>query len=304
VLKFGVPDLISPSYFPLIAAADLGFFAAEGLEATVDLVAPVDYAVEVLRDGGLDFVGGCAHSAPHAFPQWQGAKIVGALSQNTYWFLVVRPDAGVSAADLSALSGLKIGAAPLVDVALLRTLRELGIAGVDVLPVPGAFLGGDKNFGVAAAKALEAGLIDGFWANGMGTEVAVRAGVGTMVLDARRGQGPIGSDHYTFAALVTTDALIERDPGAVAAVVRGLVATQRALAADPALAAEVGRKRFPAYEASLITGLIARDAPFYQASVSPERITDLSRFQLDMNLTTAPVTFEDVVAAEFAPLWG
>ncbi|HXT94201.1 MAG TPA: ABC transporter substrate-binding protein [Trebonia sp.] len=304
MLKFGIPDLISPSYFPLIAASDLGYLAAEGLETTVDLVAPVDHAVEVMRDGGLDFVGGCAHSAPYAFPEWRGAKIVGALSQNTYWFLVVRPDAGVTAGNLSALSGLSIGAAPLVDLALLRTLHELGIEGVDVRPVPGAFLDGDKNFGVAAAKALQAGLIDGFWANGMGTEVAVRAGAGTMVLDARRGQGPAGSEHYTFAALITTDALIERDPGTVAAVARGLVAAQKALAADPSLAAEVGRKRFPAYEASLITGLIARDAPFYQAAVGPERIAELSQFQLDMGLTTAPVGFTDVVAPAFAPLWG
>lgn len=303
MLRFGIPDAISPSYFPLIAAADLGCFAAEGLEATVDLVAPVDHAVEVMRDGGLDFVGGCAHSAPYAFPQWRGAKIVAALSQNTYWFLVVRPDAGVTAANLSALSGLRIGAAPLVDLALLRTLRELGIEGVDVRPVPGAFLGTDKNFGLAAARALEAGLIDGFWANGMGTEVAARAGTGTMVLDARRGQGPPGSEHYTFAALVTTDALIERAPGTVAAVVRGLAAAQRALAADPSLASEVGRKRFPRYEASLIAGLIARDAPFYQASVTPERVADLSKFQLDMGLTREPVSFSDVVAADFAPLW-
>jgi ABC-type nitrate/sulfonate/bicarbonate transport system substrate-binding protein len=82
----------------------------------------------------------------------------------------------VTPADLSALSGLSIGAAPLVDLALLRALRELGVDGADVRPVPGAFLGGDRNFRVAAAKALRAGLIDGFWANGMGTEVAVRAG--------------------------------------------------------------------------------------------------------------------------------
>lgn len=304
MLKFGIPDLISPSYFPLVAACDLGYLEAEGIDATVDLVGPVDYAVEVMRDGGLDFVGGCAHSAPCAFPQWQGAKIVGALSQNTYWFLVVRPDAGVTATDLSALSGLSIGAAPLVDLALLRTLRELGIEGVDVRPVPGAFLGGDRNFGLAAAKALEAGLIDGFWANGMGTEVAVRAGTGTVVIDARRGQGPAGSEHYTFAALMTTEALIDRDPAAVAAVVRGLVAAQKALAADPSLATEVGRKRFPAYEASLIAGLIARDAPFYQAAVAPEHIADLSRFQLDMNLTTAPVGFTDVVAPDFVSQWG
>lgn len=304
MLTFGIPDLISPSYFPLVAAADLGCFAAEGLEVSVDLVAPVDHAVEVMRDGDLDFVGGCAHSAPHAFADWKGAKIVGALSQNTYWFLVVRPDAGVSASDLSGLSGMSIGAAPLVDLSFIRLLRELGIEDVEVKPVPGAFLGGDKNFGLAAAKALEAGLVDGFWANGMGAEVAVRAGTGTMVLDARRGQGPAGSEHYTFPALMTTDTLIAENPDVVAAVVRGLVAAQQRLAADPSLATEVGRARFPANEASLIAELVARDAPFYQAAVAPERVADLSQFQLDVGLTNGQVDYGDVVATRFAPLWG
>jgi hypothetical protein len=38
--------------------------------------------------------------------------------------------------------------------------------------------------------------------------------------------------------------------------------------------------------------------------VEPGRIADLSRFQLDMNLTTAPVGFTGVVASAFAPHWG
>jgi ABC-type nitrate/sulfonate/bicarbonate transport system substrate-binding protein len=205
--------------------------------------------------------------------------------------------------NLEALAGLRIGAAPLVDSSFQRIVRELGIEDVHVQPVPGAFLSGDKNFGVAAAKALEAGLIDGFWANGMGAEVAVRSGAGVLVLDARRGGGPAGSEHYTFAALISSDALIARDPEMVAAVVRGLAAAQKALAANPALATEVGRERFPDYEASLIADLVRRDAPFYQAAVAPERIASLSRFQLDMGLTTKPVGYTDVVATQFTRHW-
>ena len=82
---------------------------------------------------------------------------------------------------------------------------------------------------MAAAKALEAGLIDGFWANGMGAEVAVRSGAGTMVIDARRGDGPPGAINYTMPALVASDALIARDPDAVAVAVRAIVKTQQAL---------------------------------------------------------------------------
>jgi len=50
--------------------------------------------------------------------------------------------------------------------------------------------GHEVNFGLNAARALEHGLIDGFWANGMAAEIAVRKGIGSVVLDVRRGDGP------------------------------------------------------------------------------------------------------------------
>ena len=96
---------------------------------------------------------------------------------------------------------------------LRRLLAEAGIDlhqrdGVTIAPVPGA-LGAGVNFGVTAARALEDGKIDGFWANGMGTEVAVRRGVGTVVLDVRRGGGPQAAFNYTSnSSIATTDRLI------------------------------------------------------------------------------------------------
>ena len=65
---------------------------------------------------------------------------------------------------------------------------------------------------MTAAKALEERKIDGFWANGMGAEVAVRRGVGTVVLDVRRGDGPKGCFNYTMSSLAATDGLIDRSP--------------------------------------------------------------------------------------------
>ena len=101
------------------------------------------------------------------------------------------------------------------------------------------------SFGVAAAKALEEGKLDGFWANGMGAEVAVRNGTGTLVLDARRGDGPAAARDYTFPALVTTQRRIDEEPDTVAAAVRALVRAQQALKEEPGRATEVGRKLFP-----------------------------------------------------------
>src|SRR5215470_2849435 len=73
-MKLAVPDMISNSYFPALAAADLGFFKQEGIDVEVELVFPVDKSYEALRDGAVDFVGGSAHSALAAFPEWQGVK--------------------------------------------------------------------------------------------------------------------------------------------------------------------------------------------------------------------------------------
>ena len=91
-MKLAVPDLISNSYFPAVAAVELGFFKEEGLDVTLELVLPVDRAYRELRDGAIDFVGGSAHSALAAFPEWEGAKLLCAQAQGMYWFLVMRAD--------------------------------------------------------------------------------------------------------------------------------------------------------------------------------------------------------------------
>jgi len=195
-MKLAVPDLISNSYFPAAAAVELGFFTDEGLEVSLELVFPVDRAYREMRDGHIDFVGGSAHSALAAFPEWEGVKLLCAQAQGMYWFLVMRADIGAVRGDVGVVKGRSIGAAPWVEMGLRRLLMEAGIDlqrdEVRIAPVPGASgsEGGIVNFGLTAAKALEDGLIDGFWANGMGAEVAVRRGVGTVVLDVRRGDGP------------------------------------------------------------------------------------------------------------------
>lgn len=305
-MKLAVPDLISNSYFPVLAAADLGFFAREGLDVQVELVFPVDRAYAALRDGEVDFVGGSAHSALAAFPRWDGVRLLAAQAQGMYWFLVMRADLGARRGDVDAVKGRRIGAAPWVELGLRRLLVAAGIDlerdGVQIAPVPGA-AGAGVNFGVTAAQALADGRIDGFWANGMGAEVAVRRGAGTIVLDVRRGDGPRGCFDYTLASLATTERRVRDEPQTAAAAVRALVATQRGLIADVERAAEVGRARFPSSEAALIVELIRRDLPYYDATISPPTVAAMNRFARDVGILDADVPYEDVVATQFAELW-
>ena len=305
-MKLAVPDLISNSYFPAVAAVALGFFEEEGLEVSLELIFPVDEAYRAMRNGRVDFVAGSAHSALAAFPEWQGAKLLCAQAQGMYWFLVMRGDLGAARGDIGAVRGRRIGAAPWVEMGLRRLLIEAGIDlerdGVTIAPVPGA-TGTTVNFGLTAAKALEEGKIDGFWANGMGTEVAVRRGVGTIVLDVRRGDGPKPCFNYTMASVAATDRLIDGSPEVAAAAIRAIVKTQAALRADPDRAAEVGRKLFPPAEAALIAELIRRDLPYYDAAISPEFVAGMSQFARDLGILHGEVPYGRVVATRFAPLW-
>src|SRR5262245_55898983 len=235
LLRVAVPDLVSPSYFPAIAAVELGYFKREGLDASIELLFPVTRTYEELRDGRLDFVAGAAHAPLYAFTNWRGCKLLAALAQHMYWFLVLRKDLGARRGDLHAVKGLRIGAAPGPVDGLKRMLDEAGIdpeRDLQIGPVPGT-AGAGISFGVAAARALEEGKLDGFWANGMGAEVAVRGGTGTLVLDARRGDGPATARDYTFPALVTTQRRVDEEPETAAAAVRALVRAQRALKEDP-----------------------------------------------------------------------
>ena len=305
-MRIGVPDLVSNSYFPAIAAVDLGTFRDEGLDADIELVFPVTRAMEMLREGELDYVAGSAHAVLTAFPRWQGASLLAALAQHMYWFLVLRSSIGARRGELEAVKGLRIGAAPGPRDGLEEMLREAGIDperdGVSIGPVPGALEAG-VSFGVQAARALAEGVIDGFWANGMGTEVAVRSRAGSVVLDVRRGDGPPAARGYTFPAFVTTDRRIADQPDEAAAAVRAIVAAQRMLKAAPPRAAEVGAKRFPAQEAGLIAELIERDLPYYDPSISEETVEQMNRFAQRIGLLDASVPYEHVVAARFAGLW-
>src|SRR5882724_2867457 len=211
-IRIAIPDIVSPSYFPAIAAVELGFFAKEGLDATVELIFPVTKTFEELREGRLDFVGGAAHAALYAFKDWRGCRLLCALSQNMYWFLVVRRDLGAKRGDLQAMKGLRIGAAPGPVDGLKRMLAEAGIdpeRDLRIGPVPGS-AGSGVSFGMAAAKALEEGAVDGFWANGMAAEVALLRGVGTLVIDPRRA-AQAAKKHFPPAELALISELVRRD---------------------------------------------------------------------------------------------
>jgi ABC-type nitrate/sulfonate/bicarbonate transport system substrate-binding protein len=304
-MRIAVPDIISPSYFPAEAAVVLGCFAEHGIQAEIELISPVEKAYAALRNGEIDIVAGSAHSALSAFPRWQGVKLLCAQSQGMYWFLVMRADIGASRGNVSCVKGRRIGAAPWVGMGLRRLLIAAGVDperdDVAIAPIPGSLASG-VNFGVAAARALEEKVVDGFWANGMGAEIAVRSGIGMLVLDVRRGDGPRAAFNYTMPTLAATEAFIAQRPQEAAASVRAIVGAQKILKHDVTRSLEVGQRLFPD-EAKYVVELVRRDLPFYQADLAEDFIVGMNQFARDLGILDADVAYNAVVAEQFRDEW-
>lgn len=306
-LRIAIPDLVSNSYFPVIAAVELGFFEREGLDMSLEVVFPVPQSFVALRDGDTEFVATSAHGPLWAFPRWRGSRVLCALSQGMYWFLVVRQDLDIARGDLQALSGLRLAAAPGVDVGLVMLLEA---AGVDLqkqeihvgLP-PGGVPSG-LSFGVAAAQAMIRGEVDGVWANGMAAELAITSGIARCVIDVRRGDGPPEAFQYTTPALTTTQHFLDEHPEKCQAAVRAIRKVQQALKEDLSLAELVGKRLFPEKEASLIRRLIERDLPYYQTGITPELVTGMNAFAARAGLLDGePVAYDDIVAMQCRSCW-
>lgn len=304
-MRIAAVDLVSNTCFPALAADVLNLYKAEGLDVHIELVAALA-ATRALRDGGADaMMAGSVHDVLTEFPGWQGVKIAVALSQGTPWLLVVRADLAANRGDIAAVKGLRLTAADGPDLALKRLLADAKVdpdRDVQIVKLTGS-RARDVSFGVFAARALEAGEIDGFWANAMGAETAVSRGAGKILADVRRGDDPDEVRRFTFAGLAVLESFIKSDSDAVAAAVRAIVKAQKMLRAEPQLAAEVGRQKFPPQAASLIAAIVERDAPFYDPVIYEDAVAALNRFAQSVGHLPGPVPYEQVVAVRYRDLW-
>ncbi len=304
-MRIAAVDLVSNTCFPALAADALGFFREEGLDVQIELV-PMLGATKALRNQTADaMIAGSVHDLLTEFAGWKGAKLCVALSQGTPWLLTVRADLAAGRGDIDALRGLRLTAAAGPDLAFKRMLRSAGLdpeRDLEIVELPGA-RERQVSFGVFAAQALQEGEIDGFWANAMGAETAVTRGIGKIHVDVRRGDDPDEVRFFTFAGLATTDDFIAREPSAIDAAVRAIVKAQKALRADPAIAREVGTRKFPPEPAALIAAIVERDAPFYDPVISEAAVRHLNAFAQSIGHLKEPVPYEQVVATRCRRLW-
>jgi ABC-type nitrate/sulfonate/bicarbonate transport system substrate-binding protein len=304
-MRIAAVDLISNTCFPLLAADELGLFRDEGLEVEIDLL-PMLRGTAALHEGTVDLLAaGSVYDVLTRFPQWRGCKIIVALAQGTPWLLVLRADLDARRGDLGAVKGLRLTAAEGPDQALKQMLLGAGIEpgrDVEIVELPGA-RGSKVSFGVFAARALQLRQIDGFWANAMGAEMAVSCGAGKVLIDVRRGDDPAHVRSFTFAALASRDAWLDRERPSAERLVRAVVKAQSMLRAEPSLAQKVGTGKFPADAAELIARTIERDVPFYDPVISEDAVARMNAFAHVIGHLSGPVPYEQVVDVRFRKLW-
>ena len=302
MMRLTVADAISPSYFVAIAAIQLGFFKQEGVE--VEFVFSPPNPSQALRDGAIDFFGGSPFTGLRTFPGWRGGVLLCALSHYTYWFLAVRSDIKCEQGDVDAVKGLRLSASADPGLTMKRLLEEAGIDlrrdNVRIVASPRRT---SPNWAWDGVDAIEQGISDGYWGNALRADLGVKRGIARILLDVRRGDGPPAARHWTFPALVTTKRLVREYPDIAAGAVRAIVKTQRALRADPPLAVKAAQRLFPAEEASLIAYEIARDAPFYDATITEDMVAHISGFAREIGALEGEVSYKELVATQLAPLW-
>ncbi|HEX4042052.1 MAG TPA: ABC transporter substrate-binding protein, partial [Xanthobacteraceae bacterium] len=231
MFRLAVADLDSPSYFVATAAVELGFFKDEGIAIELERSYGALDGPERLRAGEVHFLGGPAYMATRAFPGWNGARLLCALAQYSYWFLAVRADLDVKRGDLDALKGLRISSSTAFpEVGLRHLLKQAGIDlqrdKISIVPLPATK---DEHLKYrVGVEALKKNIADAYWGNGMRLALGEKLGLAKLHLDLRRGDGPPGARFYNFAALTTTERLVQERPEIAAGAVRAIRKAQAA----------------------------------------------------------------------------
>src|SRR5260370_6488830 len=223
--RIWVPDLDSTSYVVAIAAVERGVFKQEGID--IEFIHNTNKGPELMREGKLDFIAGPAFAGTRAFPSWKGIKVLGGVSQYSYWFMGVRSTLDVKRGDLQAIKGLRISAAPAwPEMSLRYMLADAGIDlerdNVRIVAPPPPY--GDKGFMARnGVDAIIQGAADAYWGNGMRVALGESLGLAKMHLDLRRGDGPPGARFYNFPALTARASLVNEHREVAAGAIRAIV---------------------------------------------------------------------------------
>ncbi len=288
-------------------AEDAGLFRKHCLNATLVPVNTGSAGMAQLQAGSLQFSDTSFDNVVIARSKGLPVKVVVGESSGVPYAIVGRKALALPGADagypdaLKSLAGKRLGAFGLGSGSEWFFRMLLRGAGVDDKAVTFVAVGSTPT----QLAALENGAIDAVIMADPAQDIAVRSGIGQILVDSRKpGVGPKATVALTgtFMVKVASDALIAEKPEMVARFVAANKDAE-AWARDPANFAELVKlmkaraplgKDVPDAD-SLATELVRQYIGFAAATVSRSSIAAWNEFEVTAGNVTKPVPFEELV---------
>ena len=277
----------SIDFLPVYIAQEKGFFAQQGLEATVTVLRGGGGVIAALVSGDIDF--GFSSTTEVALLKQRGVdtRFVMATTDNIPFSLIARKDLGAKkVTDLKGRSISITGPGSLTHAMLLYVLVRNGLnpeKDVTIVPIGG----GAEAIGALKTKKIDASMLfEPFVA------MAVIEGVATEVLDtttvvkAWPANSPIAKKSY-----------IDANADTVARLSKAMLQALDYVRANPAGAREVAAKKFSGMRADVLEAALNRYFPFYSRSgvVTREHIEVSQEILLKGGLIKSAFPYESMV---------
>lgn len=292
---------------PIVVAKDKGFFAAEGLDVSIDYFAGGTPSTAALIGGSVQFIDAAFENNIKTVKR--GQKIVSVLNLQTDFAgaVVLRKDLADKLGRKPAvadLKGLKIGTLArggFADVSTRFILADAGLDAekdVELVPVRGA----DRQLAAGEAGEIEAAFVMEPW-NVIGVE---KTDKWAYVLNITTGEGPKIFQGLGYITLQTTRDYVASNRPIVEKVVRAVVRAQGFIV-DSANIDELARIADREYGGSgvdVVKISLARQAHSFSPALTPENVAKTSELLIKSGAIEAPApSYAEVVDDSFAPLW-
>jgi NitT/TauT family transport system substrate-binding protein len=300
-VKFAGTNLIGVA--PMYLAAQLGYFADEGIDAEILESPSGNASVSSLVGGSVD-VAATGYIIPFQLAE-KGLKVrtlVGLMMKSFYVF-VVRPELDVRADDpltlVKALKGKRFG------VSNLGSAGDTIASGVlsDFGGKPGDFVKVAVGVGSTALAALKSGAVDGLITYEPDLSQIVKAGVGKIALDLRSTQAEHSFSRLPSMALQATGMWIEKNPDVAAGVVRAVARANTTMREDPGTSLEALAKLYPSVDAADVKSMYEGEKGGFLSAVPKEDFEFSQQMYLKMKAISRTYPYEEMTATRFAALW-
>jgi NitT/TauT family transport system substrate-binding protein len=291
------------SFSPPFIARELGYFDAEGIDAEIIETTSGNQIISSLLGGSADVVTAGFANPSILASQAMSVKHLAGMVMAAEYAIVVRPNIDVPPDDLkalvAALKGKRIGVNSLgtgADNFISGILVEQGV-GADWVVRAAVGAGG------SAIAALRAGGIDAIITYEPDLTQIVKAGLGKIAVDLRNTKSGTVFARMPGTSLQATTGWVQNNPKLAAGVVRAIVRAVDTLRNDPETSVKTLSRLYPSMDSDTVNSMYNGMRGIFSSEIPKDLFKLAADVYLQHGTIKRLVPYEEVVAAEFAPLW-